>query len=341
MIGERVRHARIYYGWSQTQLAEMVGVSQPAISQIESSDTVAESTLATIASVTGFAPWWFNLGPLPDLPEGSLRFRKRAASRKHEDETIRTHVRMAVEIIARLEKDVDVPLVRLDSVSRDAVIDDEGIERLAATTRERIGVGASDPIPNLIRAVERAGVTVIGSAQEIYRHDAASYWPDIPGRPIICFTRGLDGARQRFNIAHELGHLVLHPLRNPEQKAGEKEADLFARALLIPRDAAEETLGPSITPHELLRVKARWGVGTSDLVERAFQLKLIGEDRRTSLHKQISARGWRSNEPVEVQEETPVLVAKMVRLAHGTQPRPQQAARLGIPPLAARDLLAS
>lgn len=340
MIGERVRHARTYYGWSQTQLGEMVGVSQSAISQIESSGTVAESTLAAISRVTCFAPWWFHLGPLPDLPEGSLRFRKRAASRKHEDETIRTHVRMAVEIIARLAEDVEVPPVRLAPVARDAPVDDEAIERLAAETREAIGVGPSDPIPNLIRAVERAGVTVIGSAKEIYRHEAASWWPDFPGRPIICFTRGIQGARQRFNIAHEIGHLVLHPLRNPEQGVGEKEANLFARALLIPKEEARETLRPPVTPHGLLRVKARWGMGTSDLVERAYQLKLIGEERQKSLHKQISARGWRSNEPVEVQEETPVLVAKMVRLAHGEQPRPQQAARLGIPALAARDLLA-
>ena len=81
MIHERVRHARLYLGWSQTQLAEMVGISQPAISQIEKTGQVSGETLEAIASVTGFSPWWFQQGPLPDLPMGSLRFRKRAGTR--------------------------------------------------------------------------------------------------------------------------------------------------------------------------------------------------------------------------------------------------------------------
>lgn len=341
MIGERVRHARTYYGWSQTQLGSMAGVSQPAISQIESSDMVGEDTLTAIAKATQFAPWWFHLGPLPDLNEGSLRFRKRAASLKREDETIRTHVRIAVEIIERLVSDVEVPPVSLTPVARDTTVDADAIERFAAQTRDQIGVGPSDPIPNLIRAVERAGVTVIGSAREIYRHDAASYWPDLPGRPIICFTRGRNGARQRVNIAHELGHLILHRLRNPGQGEAEGEADLFARALLVPEDAVREVMKASVTLHELLHVKARWGVSVTDLVERAYHLRLISKDRRSSLHRQIGVRGWRREEPVQVKEEAPVLVAKMVRLAYGEQNGRLQVSQLGIPALAARNLLAS
>ena len=35
MVGDRIRHARTYHGWSQGDLAEMIGKSQPAISAIE------------------------------------------------------------------------------------------------------------------------------------------------------------------------------------------------------------------------------------------------------------------------------------------------------------------
>jgi Zn-dependent peptidase ImmA (M78 family) len=40
--------------------------------------------------------------------------------------------------------------------------------------------------------------------------------------------------RQRFTIAHELGHLALHPDGTDENS--EREADQFASALLIPRE---------------------------------------------------------------------------------------------------------
>ena len=54
-------------------------------------------------------------------------------------------------------------------------------------------------------------------------------------------------ARQRFTIAHEIGHLVLHPQKDAfvdfrkERSGGEpkplreREADMFAAALLMPR----------------------------------------------------------------------------------------------------------
>jgi hypothetical protein len=71
---------------------------------------------------------------------------------------------------------------------------------------EQVGVGPCDPIPNVIGAVERAGVVVIGSAVEIEKHDGASFWPDCPyGRPIICISRGTSGDRQRFNVGQNWG----------------------------------------------------------------------------------------------------------------------------------------
>ncbi|MBU6430508.1 MAG: ImmA/IrrE family metallo-endopeptidase, partial [Cyanobacteria bacterium REEB65] len=40
-------------------------------------------------------------------------------------------------------------------------------------------------------------------------------WPDYPnGRPIICLSRGRPGDKDRFSLAHEFGHLVLHQLRD-------------------------------------------------------------------------------------------------------------------------------
>src|SRR4051794_15119972 len=102
MIGERIRHARTYHGWSQKYLAELVGVSQPRINQFENGDPVNDDLLAKIADVTQFARWWFDLGPLPDLPAGSLRFRKGARTAVRDDERIRASVRQAIEVVERL-----------------------------------------------------------------------------------------------------------------------------------------------------------------------------------------------------------------------------------------------
>ena len=55
-----------------------------------------------IATVSGFARWWFDLGPLPDLPKGSLRFRKKSSSTQADEERVRAHIRQAIEVIERL-----------------------------------------------------------------------------------------------------------------------------------------------------------------------------------------------------------------------------------------------
>ena len=58
-----------YHGWSQEKLAELSGVSQPAISKIEKGGPASAETLAEDQRSTEFSPQFFEMGRLPDLPE--------------------------------------------------------------------------------------------------------------------------------------------------------------------------------------------------------------------------------------------------------------------------------
>lgn len=341
MLGDRVRHARSYHGWTQGRLAELVGVTQPAISQIEKGGPASEDTLAQIASATQFAPSFFIRGPLPDLPAGSLRWRKRASARVRDDERVRAHVRQALELLGDLEMVADGPPVRIRPVPQARAVDFDVIEAIAIEAREWLGCGPLDPIPNLMRAVERAGVPVIGSSHEIEKHDGASYWPNFPiGRPIIAITRGLPGDRERLSVGHELGHLVLHTLRQvDDHHDAEGEAFRFGGALLLPREAALECIETPVTLRQLAMVKARFGIAISALVRRCLDLQIINADRRLSLERQISARGWRKDEPVYVPNERPQLVRDFVSAVAGTTKPSQLHKRFGLPALAIRDLI--
>ena len=343
MVGDRVRHARTYHGWSQGDLAEMIDKSQPAISAIEKGKPASDEMVAAIAKQTQFAPWFFQRGRLPDLPIGSLRYRKRAAARVRDDERIRAHVRQTVEVLDDLKDKVPFVPIRVVPVASDVRVDDDYIEDLVIRCREWLGVGPYDPIPNLTRAIERAGVAVIGSSQEIEKHEGASYWPDFPsGRPIICLSRGRPGDKHRLSLAHELGHLVLHQLRSADDDlaAMEQEAFQFAAALLIPRKAAFEYVQPPVTLQDLAMVKATFGISIRALVRRCLDLGLISSERRTSLEKQISARGWTKEEPVHVGTERPQLVGEIVLRAIGTDNPARLHLALGLPPITIRDMVA-
>lgn len=341
MISDRVRNARLYHGWSQSQLAAEVGTTQPKISQIENGDYNNSKLLDSISEVTQYSRTWFERGPLPDLPSGSLRFRKQAKSSIRTDERVRAHVRQAVEVIEQFSRLPEAPPVALRPLTPFDKFSHDKIETLALEVRESLGVGPADPIPNLVRALERAGVAVIGSAvdMEAGKHSGASYWPDYPfGRPVICFSRGMPGDRQRFTVAHELGHLILHQFRTPEPRVAEDEVNRFAGALLVPLEIMTEIEGP-ITLRTLAFVKARWGISIRALVKRCLDLQIIDSEHRVSLERQISSRKWNRQEPVDVPYEQPRLVARLIQIGTGTKGA-ASSAHLGLPPMAIRDLIA-
>lgn len=69
--------------------------------------------------------------------------------------------------------------------------------------------------------------------------DGYSCWAN--GRiPVIAFNANVSGDRQRFNLAHELGHLVLDPAPATEI---EKAAHRFAAVFLVPAKTAYSELG--------------------------------------------------------------------------------------------------
>lgn len=318
MIGERVRHARDFCGLTQAALAELAGLTQGQISDLEAGRVkVKADDLTRIANATGFPVAFFELGPLPDLPDGSFRKLKRGKARASQQ--VRAQARQIVELVQRSEA-----LLKMPHVSLEPVRNAEDIEAIAQDVRQQMGVGYRDPIPNLTRAVERAGVVVAGLPSDIPDHYGFSAWPNFPfeGRPIIVFSRDNAGDRQRFTIAHELGHLLLHsPMRDAELDAedAEIEANRFAGALLLPKEAALEAMRPPLTLTTLAHVKATYGASIGTCAQRARDLRLIDEARFVSLRKQLTSRGWHRQEPVDVPQENPLLIRKVLDLvAHGT-----------------------
>ena len=71
----------------------------------------------------------------------------------------------------------------------------------------------------------------------------------------------------------------------------EREADAFAAEFLIRTELANLTLGKAVD------LKRQWGVSVAALIQRAHQIGVLTDARRTSLFKQLFARGWRVREP--------------------------------------------
>lgn len=342
MIGERVRHARDFCGLTQVELSDLSGIPQSRISEIEAGRDArpAAETVASIARATSFPVEFFYKGALPDLPDGNFRRLKRGKVRATKQ--VRAQARHLIELVEDAEKVITFPPLRLEPVRAF----DGDVDTVAENVRASAGVGYRDPIPNLTRAVERAGVVVAPLPGEIPDHYGFSAWPDFAmgGRPVIVYSSMDPGDRQRFTVGHELAHLLLHsPLRDDELDAdqAEREADAFAGALLLPREAALDAMRPPLTLHTLSQVKATFGISIGAGAARAKQLGLISEDRFVSLRKQISSRGWNRREPVDVPNEQPMLIRQVLDLFANGDSVSDRASSAGLPVFAYRAMTAA
>jgi Zn-dependent peptidase ImmA (M78 family)/DNA-binding XRE family transcriptional regulator len=337
--GERIRAVRLLVGISPTDLAASLGVTQALISQIESGRRAANARLLDqVAEVTGYPRSFFESVP-PDLPPLSLRFRRKTTVRSSAVHRVEQLVAETYRVVWQLVRDrgryipPSLPLASSDTITA------EDIESLAMQAREALGLDPSGPVRHVTRTLERGGMVVVPLALaetdedcDTVGHFGVSCWPGAPDPAVIGYFEGGTGDRQRFTLAHELGHLVLHTRRRFVHDH-EDEANRFASAFLVPRDRAQEFFATHVTLRDLAQLKAAWGVSIQALIMRGNQLGLIDPARTTSLFKQLSARGWRKSEPVRVHLEAPALFAKLLedRFGHGASGYRRAADVLGLP----------
>lgn len=184
----------------------------------------------------------------------------------------------------------------------------------AETVREEWNVAAG-PIDDLVALLEDVGALVVVRDLGTTELDAVSQWPH--GRaPLVLLNSTAPGDRSRFSLAHELGHLIMH--HEPgEGRAQEAQADRFAAEFLMPHEVILSELKPGIDVGRLMDLKARWGVSMAALIRRAVDLGVISEWQYRTLMVELSALGYRTNEPVDIRRETPRHIAQAVTRLEG------------------------
>lgn len=313
---ERIRTLREMNGWTQSDLASASGVSQSLLSQIEKlrRDATGE-TLEAIAQATGTPMSFFSVAP-SEIPEDSLHFRKNKTAPVRLTTQVKAFYRETHRIVTTLLDRASVPVATLPVADSRTLIDSGTVEDLATLTRESLKIDALAPIPNVARAIERLGWGVfrfaLPGAEEGSvvgkGHYGLSYWGGPGERAVVGYFSG-SGDRDRFTLAHEIGHCVLHARRSAGPDA-EAEAHAFAGALLLPRDRMVDLVDARTTLRDFARIKATFGASISATVMRAHRLGLIDDARKKSLFIQIGQNGWGKNEPVNVPNEEPQLVSK-------------------------------
>jgi len=317
IYGERIRQAREFRGLTQTQLANAVGVKQAAISEIESDKfTPTEPIIIKIAEQTGFLPTFFELTPNGNLSFGTLNYRSRRTATLKEETRAYQYANLLYQQVKRLYLDVVIPPNKIPQLP------DTPVLKAVRITRDELGITPNEPIKRLLQTLENNGVIILNVPRNMPRIDAFSTWAKLDeNRPFIVLLAGKPMDRVRFNIAHELGHLVLHSTIKSPLKLVENEANEFASAFLMPEQAMREEIKSPVTLTLLAKLKLKWGVSMQALIMRAYKLNIITQRQAKYLFAQMSAQGWRTREPsnLDLKVELPYLVRSMIERRYRTR----------------------
>ncbi len=295
-IGERIKEARIMADLSLRELASLAGVSAQAISKYERGlDKPGSAVLLSLAKALGVRVEYF-VRPKKEIVLQPV-FRKRAALSRRKEEATLAKVRewleryLEIEIITHREVPFEYPEGFPFGIR--ALPD---TETAAEALRDAWRVGV-DPIENLTKLLEDQGIKV-GTVDADQEFDACAFWlgPE-KHTPVIALKEGTPGDRQRMNLAHELGHLLLKPDPGVDE---EKVAFRFAGAFLVPGQAVVAEIGNprhTFTPYELHLLKHKYGLSMQAWIYRAKDLGILTEANASLLFKAFKTKGWHLKEP--------------------------------------------
>lgn len=301
--------AREARGLSQTELAEYIGVSQAKISKYENRLlAVSRDDLANIAEATGYTEdFFYQTDKVYGLGSNFLFNRKQQTTPIGIQRRVQANVNILRMQLERLLRGAEIEAVhRFEPIDIQAHDGDAAAIARLMRNAWRIPAG---PITNLTTAIEEAGGIVMLCDFGTPGIDAAHLW--LPGLPPMFFmNKNMPGDRHRFNLAHEVGHAIMH--RYPVGDI-ETEANTFAREFLMPaREALPQLEG--LTLERAARLKPHWKVSMHMMVYHARELGCITEWQARRMFTRMSALGHKKCEPVPVELEEPTIVPQLVAI---------------------------
>lgn len=310
--GARIIDLRDLRGITQAELATTLEVTQSFISHVENGTRPLPMTLAIRVSGQFDVPLsFFAVTPgVTDL--GQYTFRKRARASARDERRIKLLFKEAARFFFDVSAESGFRTAELLDPREYAGDPEECAEALRAT----VGLGIEEPVTNTVRLIERQGIGVITRLDHadgtVSDHLGISRPNSVNNRPLIATITSLPGAVQRLSLAHELGHLIFDRyLQGPITKIRsleEARAFRFAGALLLPERVARKRITDTLSLHGYLKIKADYGISVPAILRRAKDLGIISPDRYRSLSIQLASQGWRTNEPVDVSVEIPLLL---------------------------------
>ncbi|KAB8130304.1 ImmA/IrrE family metallo-endopeptidase [Gracilibacillus oryzae] len=321
-IGENLTNLRILHGYSRKQLSEKLHVTEQAVWQYENNYTSPKMQIVNdLKSIFHVKSKYFYQKDILKryvVPESisviNIAYRSKVMNVISKTQAEAKHVEFLDCFVNYITANLSLPTQKIIQL-RDEVIgylnnsvDDRQtqINKIAALTRKRLAF-RSDTNDNLMFLMEKSGIFIFEKpiGDEI---DAYSLWTKQDRPFIVLGNLKRSAVRRNFDLAHELGHLLLHykveftSLNRQEHKELEQEANLFAGTFLLPEEELLEDIKnvASITnPDAYIDLKMKWKTSLQVIGYRAANLEVLDTKKHRNFYASLHRKGYLKREPLD------------------------------------------
>ena len=314
--GMRLTLAREIQNISSPKLAEKIGVTKQTVSQYENGliRPSADKILA-ISQELKFPPKFFFEGSSDSFSPGVAYCRATTTT------TRAVKLRQTnIDVLKSYIYDFFAEYIEYPSTEQlidcmKSVAECSDMELIAKRIREKLDL-SDRPIRNMSYLLQNLGIVVTSFSENVGHLDAISHIPVLTNngesKRFYFTTYNTDkttSARLNFTLAHELGHWLLGHIvsdvksqADAEYRSNESDANQFASAFLLPKEAFLKDLQYPTVLNEYLRLKEKWHVSIAMMIRRAYMLEVLSPSQYQYLFRQLGSRGWRTFEPGDMVE---------------------------------------
>ncbi len=307
--GKRFKSARLYRGYTLSDLAKELGISKQAISQYENDETQPEmSNWFKIINVLGFPRDFFYENTMPNIETFATHFRSLARTKKKDRDAQKKKGEYLAILYEYLSEFVNFPEFMINDIIKQNI---DNPEELAMCLRNILELGEK-PIPDMVYLLEKLGIIV--SALNLNILDIDAYTQKLKINDdykylVVLSNDKKSYVRRNFNCAHELSHILMHSwieemelesVSKQQFNELESQADNFAGAFLLPKNEfSKDVLRKPSNLEYYKELKLKWKVSIGAMLIRARHLGLLTPYQYQYLIRQYSAKQWRTEEPYD------------------------------------------
>ncbi len=303
--GTRIKSARLYNGLTVEELAEIIGVSKQAVSQYENNQVdLPLEKVFLLSNALNFPVDYFAQANLNNVQIGTTYFRallRTNSKTRTQQETRLEHLGIIYSFINQY---VDFPALDLPVFQSELPPKEAAIE-----LRKYWGLG-NRPIDNITQLLESKGILITALETSTQDIDAFGQRECIDGKEVYFIAVSKEthsAARFQFDIAHELGHIILHEwsenlelLSREQFKSREKEANEFASEFLLPSAAyLNDVIGIPNRVESYIPLKRKWKVSIGAMAYKNRELGIISQRQYQYLISIMNKQNIKIIEPLD------------------------------------------